>query len=85
MAISTVQAPFSCVALFQVKLFLFQTFTQLLTSMANRESTCNLTLSLVQVTTGCFFLTRMNVTIKFLTVTPSISLSNLGLNNKGAQ
>lgn len=68
------QAPFSCAALFQVKLFLFQTFMQLLTSVANRESTCNLTLSLVQVTTGCFFLTRMNVIIKFLTVTLYLSV-----------
>lgn len=67
--ISTVQAPFSCAALCQVKPFLFQTFTQLLTWLANRESTCNLTLSLVQVITGCFFFTWMNVIIKFLTVT----------------
>lgn len=36
--------------------FLFQPFTELLTSVADRESTCNLTLSFVQVITGCFFL-----------------------------
>lgn len=61
--------PFSCAALFQVKLFLFQTFTQLLTSVANGKSTCNLTLSLVQAITGCFFFTWMNVIIEFLAVT----------------
>lgn len=67
--ISTVQAPFSRAALCQVKPFLLQTLTQLLTWLANRESTWNLTLSLVQVITGCFFFTWMNVIIKFLTVT----------------
>lgn len=59
--ISAMQAPFLCSGLFQVKLFLFQIFKQLLTwvdsQVASRESTCNLTLSLVEAITGCLFST----------------------------